>query len=260
MSRKPQCPVTCHGGAIRPRRAGAPSCETRHLRSARSVLAKQVDYQTSFLLSSADGSRELSRAPPRCGMALASLSSHHRLCSRCGRINLPIVLIGATRPPLWAADNWTIAGGRLSAYRSRASPRRKLPAFTNFARPSLWRARSSCKAICIARLPRRTRSTTNDPQCPSPTQRSFCESTTADKGMRNDKGFRGVMALTRMWAGPGCLLRRGNRGRVAIRDRFQAAFRGSPRLDRGATEARGRSVIVAESMLGGLHHIYEVAA
>ena len=40
---------------------------------------------------------------PRCGMALASLSSHHRLCSRCGRINLPIVLIGATRPPLWAA-------------------------------------------------------------------------------------------------------------------------------------------------------------
>ena len=102
-SRKPQCPVTCHGGAIRPRRAGAPSCETRHLRSARSVLAKQVDYQTSFLLSSADGSRELSRAPPRCGMALASLSSHHRLCSRCGRIDLPIVLIGATRPPLWAA-------------------------------------------------------------------------------------------------------------------------------------------------------------
>ena len=78
--------------------------------------------------------------------------------------------------------------------------------------------------------------------------------------MRNDKGFRGVMALTRMWAGPGCLLRRGNRGRVATRDRFQAAFRGSPRLDRGATEARGRSVIVAESMLGGLHHIYEVAA
>src|SRR5215470_18068662 len=39
-------------------------------------------------------------------------------------------------------DNWTIAGGRLSAYRSRASPRRKLPAFTNFARPSLWRARA----------------------------------------------------------------------------------------------------------------------
>jgi hypothetical protein len=28
----------------------------------------------------------------------------------------------------------------------------------------------------------------------------------------------------------------------------------------GSTEARGRSVIVAESMLGGLHHIYEVAA
>ena len=103
LSRKPQCPVTCRHGVIRPPRGGAPSCGTRHLRSGRSVLAKQVDYQTSFLLSSADGSHELSRAPPRCGMALASLSSHHRLCSRCGRINLPIVLIGATRPPLWAA-------------------------------------------------------------------------------------------------------------------------------------------------------------
>jgi hypothetical protein len=37
MSRKPQCPVTCHRGAIRPPRPGAPSCGTRHLQSARSI-------------------------------------------------------------------------------------------------------------------------------------------------------------------------------------------------------------------------------
>jgi putative transposase len=75
--RKPQCPVTCQGAAIRPPRPGAPSCGTRHLGSLRSVLAKQVGYQTSFLLSSAVGSRELSDASPRCGMAsVACLSSH----------------------------------------------------------------------------------------------------------------------------------------------------------------------------------------
>jgi hypothetical protein len=41
---------------LRPPRHGAPSCGTRHLQSARSVLAKQGGYRTSFLLSSVDGS------------------------------------------------------------------------------------------------------------------------------------------------------------------------------------------------------------
>ena len=58
-------------------------------------LAKQVGYQTSVLLSSEVGSRELSGALPRCGMAsLAGLSSHRRPCTDCGHIPLPIVLIG----------------------------------------------------------------------------------------------------------------------------------------------------------------------
>jgi hypothetical protein len=42
-------------------------------------------------------------------------------------------------PPLSALGNrthWTMAGRRLSPYRSRASPRRKPPAFKNFARPT----------------------------------------------------------------------------------------------------------------------------
>ena len=47
-------------------------------------------------------------------------------------------------PPLPTAlgdrTHWTMAGRRLSPYRSRASPRRKPPAFKNFARPTLLRA------------------------------------------------------------------------------------------------------------------------
>jgi hypothetical protein len=49
-------------------------------------------------------------------------------------------------------DNWTMAGRRPSAYRSRASPRRKLPAFTNFARPSLWRARTKRPTVPTRRF------------------------------------------------------------------------------------------------------------
>jgi hypothetical protein len=86
LSRKPQCPVTCRDGVIRPPRGGAPSCGTKHLRSVRSVSAKQVGYQAS----SANGSCELAGAPPRCGMvSLTGLSSHRRPCIRCGHIALP---------------------------------------------------------------------------------------------------------------------------------------------------------------------------
>ena len=121
LSRKPQCPVTCRHGVIRPPRGGAPSCGTRHLRSGRSVLAKQVSHLTSFLLSSADGSRDLSGASRSCAIAfLAGLSSYHRPCIRRGRIALPIVLISAIGPPvrataigLWPVDDFRrIARGR----------------------------------------------------------------------------------------------------------------------------------------------------
>jgi hypothetical protein len=91
-------------------RPTAPSYGTKHLRSVRSVSAKEVGYQTS----SADGSCELSGAAPRCGMAcFAGLSSHRRPCTRCGHVALPIVQICASPkgvaclllrgPPLQAA-------------------------------------------------------------------------------------------------------------------------------------------------------------
>ena len=100
--------------AIRAPRDGAPSCGTKHLRSVRSVSAKQVGNQTS----SADGSCELSGAPPRCGMAcFAGLSSHRRSRTRCGHVALPIVQIGNSpkgvacpappRPTPQSGTHWT---------------------------------------------------------------------------------------------------------------------------------------------------------
>jgi hypothetical protein len=44
-------------------------------------------------------------------------------------------------PTTLGAGNWSMAARRFSPYRSRASPRRKLPAFTSFARPRLSRTR-----------------------------------------------------------------------------------------------------------------------
>jgi len=45
-----------------------------------------------------------------------------------------------------------------------------------------------------ARLPRTTRSKTNDPQCPYPTPRPFYESAVADKVLRKDNRAK-IMAL-----------------------------------------------------------------
>ena len=66
------------------------------------------------------------------------------------------------RPPTTPGrgDNWTVAARRLSPYRSRASPARKLPAFTNFCTTKRYRARAarnSYNAI-VLHLPRTTRS------------------------------------------------------------------------------------------------------
>jgi hypothetical protein len=84
-------------------------------------------------------------------------------------------------PTTLGGDNWTMAGRRLSAYRSRTFRTTIAMARTRQA------THSSRKPICIARPPRTTRSTTNDPQCPSPTRRPFCESATADKVLRNHR-------------------------------------------------------------------------
>jgi hypothetical protein len=72
---------------------------------------------------------------------------------------------GAVHGPPWpttlGGDNWSMARRRLSPYRSRASPRRKLPALTNFARPSLLRA--SAKRITIPTMRLYCTSAANNP-------------------------------------------------------------------------------------------------
>jgi hypothetical protein len=78
----------------------------------------------------------------RCGLIEPSLTLHrlrpYRSSNRTARRDPRIDCMPIPRPPttLDRGDNWTMAGRRLSPYRSRASPTSKLRAFTNFARPT----------------------------------------------------------------------------------------------------------------------------
>ena len=78
----------------------------------------------------------------RCGLIEPSLTLHrlqpYRSSNRTARRDPRSGCMPVPRPPtpLGRGDNWTTPGRRLSPYRSRASPTRKLPAFTNFARPT----------------------------------------------------------------------------------------------------------------------------
>jgi hypothetical protein len=105
----------------------------------------------------------------RCGLIEPSLtldrSRPYRSSNRTARRDPRSGCMPVPRPPtaLRRGDNWTMAGPRLSPYRSRASPTRKLRAFTKFARqPTGYRAPASgpqfLQRDCTARLPRTTRS------------------------------------------------------------------------------------------------------
>jgi hypothetical protein len=69
---------------------------------------------------------------------------------------------GPAWPTTLGGDNWSMARRRLSPYRSRASPRRKLPALKFCTTIAIARKRqanhNSLQCDCIARLPRTTRS------------------------------------------------------------------------------------------------------
>jgi Homeodomain-like domain len=78
----------------------------------------------------------------RCGLIEPSLTLHrlrpYRSSNRTSRRDPRSGCVPVSRPPttLGRGHNWTVACRRLSPYRSRASPTGKLPAFTNFARPT----------------------------------------------------------------------------------------------------------------------------
>ena len=85
----------------------------------------------------------------RCGLIELSLTLHRlrpfRSSSRTAQRDPRSGRRPIPRPPTTPGrgDNWTVAARRLSSYRSRASPTRKLPAFTNFCTTKRYRARAA---------------------------------------------------------------------------------------------------------------------
>ena len=116
------------------------------------------------MLSSAAGSRELSGCATKVRDGIACrlsepVSTLHRLRPYCSSnrtdrraVHGRCMLIPPPPTALGRGDNWTMVGRRLSPYRSRASPRRKLPTLINFAGPSLSRASAERTTIPTMRL------------------------------------------------------------------------------------------------------------
>jgi hypothetical protein len=93
-------------------------------------------------------------------------------------------------PTILGGENWTMPGRRLSSYRSRASPRRRLPALTNLTIAIAHKRQAnhnSHNAIVLHVCHEQPAQKTDHPQYPSPSWRRFCESAIADKVMRNDR-------------------------------------------------------------------------
>jgi hypothetical protein len=165
-SRRPQCPVTYYAGHTTPGLSAHPDLAhlpaepgicNRHDRSWRSwsaigqVLAlvrRWIELVVRPATKVRDGiscrfigpSSTLHPLPPYRSSNLTDWRDPHGGC-------MPI-----PPPPttLGGRDHWTIAGRRLSPYRSRASPRR-LPAFKTFAGPTVI-ARAQANHIPTGRL------------------------------------------------------------------------------------------------------------
>jgi hypothetical protein len=118
----------------------------------------------------------------RCGLIEPSLTLHrllpYRSSNRTAWRDPRSGCMPGPRPPttLGRGGSWTMAGRRLSPYRSRASPTRKPPAFTNLYDQPLSRAqaaRNSFNAIVPRVCHQQPAQKANDPQCASPTRPPF---------------------------------------------------------------------------------------
>jgi hypothetical protein len=168
---------------IRPPRHGAPSYGTRHLRLLRSVSAKQVGYQTSFLLSSEAGSRDLSGGSPRCGMpSLAGLSSHHRprteSCrSACRSRSLhadPSLAHHLRRPQLDDGRSTTFTLSLEGITETEAAGSHKVCTTIAIARKAKRITTPTIRFVLYV-CREQPAQITKYPQCPSPTWRRVCE-------------------------------------------------------------------------------------
>jgi hypothetical protein len=146
MSRKPQCPATCHGGlsahpdaAHVPTEPGICDCYDRSRRSRLAIRRAscsrpRLDRGIYPVRHQGVGCQPLQAYRAIVDLA-PNRADRRAVHGRC----MPV----PPWPTILGGDNWTMAGRQLSPYRSRASPRRKLQALINFARPSLSRARPS---------------------------------------------------------------------------------------------------------------------
>jgi hypothetical protein len=113
----------------------------------------------------------------RCVLIEPSLTLHrlrpYRSSNRTARRDPRSGCMPVPRPPttLRRGDNWTMAGQRLSPYRSRASPTRKLPAFTNLHDQPPSRAQAAHNPIVLDVCHEQPAQKANDPQCPYPVLR-----------------------------------------------------------------------------------------
>jgi hypothetical protein len=157
MSRKPRCPVTCRypptqtwrtflrnqAFAIGTTGLGeAGRLSDALLALVRSRIARVVGCVTKVRDGIPCRLIEPShRLPPYRSSYCTDRRAVHRRC-------VPI----PPWPTTLGAGNWGMVARRLSPYRSRASPRRKLTACTDFARPSLSRTRAKRSGYCTSAM------------------------------------------------------------------------------------------------------------
>jgi hypothetical protein len=164
MSRKPQCPATCHGGTLAhpdvPYLPTEPGIWDRYDRSWRSKSAISRTSCSRPRLDRASFTKVRDGIP--CRLIEPSSTLHRLRPYRSSNRTDRRAIHGPAWPTTLGGDNWSMARRRLSPYRSRASPRRKLPALKFCTTIAIARKRqanhNSLQCDCIARLPRTTRS------------------------------------------------------------------------------------------------------
>ena len=153
--RRLRCPATCHGGAVRPRKAGALSCGTRPL-GVGMISFGEAGRLPDQLLSLVSGwieriVRYATKVRDGLPSALTALlgtlrpgSSRSANCNRRAIAGACIPIYPRSTPSRRA--HWMMTDRRPSPYRSRASPRLELrhtrPSARSSSRTSRWRRRN----------------------------------------------------------------------------------------------------------------------
>jgi hypothetical protein len=161
MSRKPQCPATRHGGAIPTQtrrtflRNQAFGIVTIGLGEASRRSAELLALVRGWIARVIRCVTKVRDGIP-CRLIEPSSTLHRLRPYRSSNRTDRRAVHGPPRPTTLGGDNWTMARRRLSPYRSRASPSRKLPA-SQILHDHRYRAQAPSRSQflqcdCIARL------------------------------------------------------------------------------------------------------------